>query len=119
MTLCPSHQKKRCDNNLSTSTANNFQLRKQYFKAGERQEAKKKISSCSSVLVTGDEHNGKTLFSSQRGDSENKKNEEYAAVRNLPLTTLTSSSTGMVHGYDDQPKSDRLSALYWHDITTE
>lgn len=104
ITLCSSHHKKRCDNNLSTSTANNFHLPKKYFRAGELQEAKEKVPSVSSVLVTGDEHNGKTLFSSQRGDSENKKNGECAAVRNLPLTSLTSSSTGTVHGYYNQPK---------------
>lgn len=32
---------------------------------------------------------------------KNNKDGEYAAVRNLPLTSLTSSSTGTVHGYDN------------------
>lgn len=43
---------------------------------------------------------------------KNNKDGEYAAVRNLPLTSLTSSSTGTVHGYDNHLKKAIDSSSY-------
>nr|DAW24149.1 MAG TPA: crystallin beta/gamma motif-containing protein [Caudoviricetes sp.] len=43
---------------------------------------------------------------------KNNKDGEYAAVRNLPLTSLTSSSTGTVHGYDNHLEKAIDSSSY-------
>lgn len=43
---------------------------------------------------------------------KNNKDGEYAAVRNLPLTSLTSSSTGTVHDYDNHLEKAIDSSSY-------